>query len=248
MNRILWTRTISQHICPPWQCPSCKKGTISLVPKSLAFEETTRSKRGHSDPDFDPEWIIYSFTAWGKCSNESCKQRFAIAGDGGVEPEYTSNEGDWEYVDYFQPRYCHPMPNIIEVPRKCPDEVKNQLSDAFSLFWPNQAACANKIRGSLEFLLNHLGVPKQKESDKEKPVSLSLHDRINAYAANDPIIGSQLMALKWLGNTGSHDGEVSRSDILDAFEILEHTLEELINRRSERVAELTKKLAQKHGK
>lgn len=55
------------------------------------------------------------------------------------------------------------------------------------------------------------------------------------------------MALKWLGNAGSHDRTVSKSDLLDAFEILEHALAEIIDRRSAKVAELAKKLAKKHG-
>jgi hypothetical protein len=61
-------------------------------------------------------------------------------------------------------------------------------------------------------------------------------------------LGSQLMALKWLGNTASHEGGVSRDDLLDAFEILEHNLRELIEHRSARVAELARKLTKKHGR
>ena len=54
------------------------------------------------------------------------------------------------------------------------------------------------------------------------------------------------MALKWLGNTGTHKGEVDREDLLDAFEILEHALTELIDRRATKIAALAKKLTQKH--
>jgi len=248
MDRTLWTRSISQHYCPPWKCPVCTKGMIALVPKSLDYEETAQSRRNRTHPDFDPEWVIFSFITWGKCSNPSCHQKFAIAGKGGVSPEYTSEDGDWDYVEYFIPKYCHPMPNIIEVPNSCPDEVKRLLAESFSLFWSNQSACAGRIRVSLECLMNYLGVPRKRKSKNGKYFELTLHTRIDAYAQKDQKIGSQLMALKWLGNTGSHDGEVSRTDILDAFEILEHTLEELINKRSARVSVLAKKLAKKHGK
>jgi hypothetical protein len=54
------------------------------------------------------------------------------------------------------------------------------------------------------------------------------------------------MALKWLGNTGTHSAEVSEDDLLDAFEILEHALIEIIEKRSTKVAELAKKLTKKH--
>jgi len=64
----------------------------------------------------------------------------------------------------------------------------------------------------------------------------------------EPAVGAQLMALKWLGNTASHEGSVSRDDLLDAFEILEHSLSELIEQRSARVAELARQLTKKHSK
>lgn len=239
---------MSKVHCQPWQCPCCRKGTVSLAPKSLIYEETVQSLRGHKDPDFDPDWIVYSFTAWGKCSHVSCQQKFAIAGEGGVSPEYTSNEGDWEYEDYFVPKYCFPMPHIIELPQKCPDDIKNELAEAFSLFWSNRPACAGRIRVSLESLMNHLGVPKKKKAKNGRYSELSLHARIDAYATKDPQIGSQLMALKWLGNTGSHEGDVSKTDILDAFEILEHAFVEILDKRTERVAALAKKLAKKHAR
>ena len=56
------------------------------------------------------------------------------------------------------------------------------------------------------------------------------------------------MALKSLGNSGAHEGSISREDLLDAFEVLEHSLEEIIEQRSKRVAALSKKLTKKHGK
>jgi hypothetical protein len=77
---------------------------------------------------------------------------------------------------------------------------------------------------------------------------LSLHARLDAFATTEPVVGPKLMALKWLGNAGSHDGEVSKADLLDAFEILEHALGEIVEKRSKRVATLAKKLMKKHGR
>lgn len=201
----------------------------------------------HDDPEFDFEWIEFSFLAWGKCSNANCNQSFAIAGEGGVSPEYTSDEGDWEYEEYFMPKYCFPMPHIIELPTKCPNDIKAQLTEAFSLLWSNRSACAGQIRVSLESLMNHLGVPKKRKTKNGGFSDLNLHSRIDAYAAKNPQVGSQLMALKWVGNTGSHESDVSKTDLLDAFEILEHSLIEVLERRSEKVSALTKRLVKKHA-
>ena len=247
MNRSLWTESLTNASCPAWPCPTCSKGSLALVQKSLTFKETIESERARHHDDWDPDWIDYIFTAWAECRYPPCKQRFAIAGTGGIDPTY-GPEGDTEWENYFSPKMCHPMPDIFTLPTKCPEEVKQELRASFALFWSNRAACAGRIRVALECLMTHLGVPKRKKNAKGKFFELSLHARIDAFAASAPTIGPQLIALKWLGNSGSHDGEVSKNDLLDAFEILEHALGEIIDQRSAKVAALAKKLTKKHGR
>lgn len=246
MNRHLWTQELSKYYCPPWPCPVCKKGTTSLVKDSLTYKETVRSVRSHKDDDFSPEWVDFTFTAWAKCTHSTCRQEFAISGRGGVAPQWVSEE-DWDYDEYFVAKACHPMPEIIELPAKCPEDILMELRSAFSLFWSSPPACANRIRVSLEYLMNHVGIPKRKKGSNGKFFDLTLHARIEAFARKDPIIGSHLMALKWLGNTASHDSDVSSHDLLDAFEILENALREVIGGHSAKVAALAKRLTKKHG-
>ncbi len=59
--------------------------------------------------------------------------------------------------------------------------------------------------------------------------------------------GEKLIALKWLGNTASHQGHVSRDDVLNGFEILEYLLAELFDQRAVRIKELAKQLIKKHA-
>ncbi|WP_429583825.1 DUF4145 domain-containing protein [Paraburkholderia youngii] len=213
----------------------------------MVFEETAESRRWQADDDWDPDWTRYTFTAWGECQHSTCKQRFAISGTGGVGPE-VGEEGETIWDDYFLPAACHPMPRIIDLPNKCPDEVKRELRSAFELFWSHPEACAGRIRVALELLMDHVGVPRKKTDDKGKERPLDLHARIDFYSSRATEAAAQLMALKWLGNTGSHGGAVGKTDLLDAFEVLEHTLAEIIEKRSEKVALLAKKLTQKHSK
>jgi hypothetical protein len=240
------TQSVTKYSCPAWLCPECHKGTVALILKSLVSHETAESKRAHKDEDWYPERISYTFSAWGECRHPSCKQQFVISGTGGIASEY-GPDGDLEWEDYFSPLYCHPMPDIIELPAKCPTEVKEELRAAFSIFWLHRAACAGRIRVALEYLMNHLGVPKRKKDKSGKYSDLTLHARLDSFAKDEPTMGPQLMALKWLGNTGSHDREVTKGDLLDAFEILEHALVEIIEGRSARVAGLAKKLTKKHA-
>jgi hypothetical protein len=247
MDRRMWIQSITKDYCPPWPCPVCKRGHFRLVANSLASEETVQSRRAHSSDGWAPEWINYGFTAWAQCSNNTCGQKFALAGEGGVSPEFTGNNGDWEWADYFKPFFCQPMPEIIQLPAKCPEAVSKPLRVAFSLFWANPSSCANQIRVALEGLMDSLGVPRRKKTAMGKYSDLTLHARIDHFAQGQPTTGGQLMALKWVGNAGSHQGEVSKNDLLDAFEVLDHALVELIDQRSERVSELAKKLTRKHG-
>src|SRR5687768_6024596 len=109
MNRSLWKQTLSSVYCPPWPCPVCKKGTIALVPKSLAHKENVESQRSQGHEAWDPDWISYVFTAWAECRHPTCKQQFAVSGTGGVSPAY-DGEGATIWEDNFQPVQCHPMP------------------------------------------------------------------------------------------------------------------------------------------
>jgi hypothetical protein len=138
------------------------------------------------------------------------------------------------------------MPEMFDLPAKCPDEVRGELQAAFQIFWPQPAACAGRLRVALECLMNYLGVPKRKKTKKGTFSDLTLHVRIDTFAASEPLIGAQLMALKWLGNAGSHARDVTKDDLLDAFQIMEHALGELIDRRSANMAVLAKKLTKKH--
>lgn len=247
MNRQLWTGTASKHYTPPWPCPVCAKGTFALVRGSLTFKETVESKRHHGDEDWHPEDDVYVFTAWLKCGNPNCGQETAISGVGGFEPE-DDGEGGMTWDLYFDPRYFFPMPDVIEIPKKCPDEVKKELRGAFALMWADPGAAAGHLRVAVERLMDALGVQKRRRDKSGKLIDLSLHHRIELFQKRDPATGAQLMALKWLGNVGSHEGAVRRGDLLDAFEILEHSLAELIDQRTKKMAALAKALIKKHAR
>lgn len=248
MNRALWTSYITADRCPAWICPVCRIGILTLTEKTLAEEETVDSKRAHSHEEWDYDWVSSVFTAWAHCNNRSCKQTFAISGTGTLEPCY-GPDGETGYENAYYPKACLPMLDIFEFAEGCPDDVGKEMRAAFSLFWSFRAACAGRIRVALECLLTHLKIPKKKKSKKGKFYDLTLHDRIEELAKSDPKIGAQFIALKLLGNAGSHDSDVSQNDLLDAFEIMEHALAELIyyKNKAKRVSKLAKGLTKKHG-
>lgn len=218
-----------------------------MTKDSLTEHETAASKSARNHEAWDPDWIDYAFTAWAQCQHPKCKQQFSIAGTGGVGLVQTE-DGNAEWEDYFDPKYCFPGLRMIAIPDKCPEEVTVELDAAFAMFWSQPAASAGRLRVALELLLDHQGVPKRKRDGNGKYKELWLHARLDLFAKSNPATAAQLMALKSLGNSGAHEGSISTDDLLDAFEVLEHALGEIIEQRSKRVAVLSKKLTRKHSK
>lgn len=186
MNRLLWKETLTQHASPRWPCPSCRTGILKMVPKSLIWKETIKSKRMHGDEDWDPQDFDCVFTAWVKCG--SCAQEVAVSGIGGVEPGYDEDGMTW--VDFFAPRLLSPMPDMFAIPRKCPDIVSEKLRASFAVFWIDQGAAATRVRVALEKLLDHLGIQKRKKDKNKKLYDLTLHARIEEFGKRDAIIGA----------------------------------------------------------
>ena len=119
---------------------------------------------------------------------------------------------------------------------------------AFALFWADAEACAGRLRSSLEALLTHIGVPSVDGSKPDNTTPLALHKRIEIFETENPQLAKHLMALKWLGNAGSHGRPVGKGDLLDAMELLEHALAEILEKRTERLLQLAAKLTAKHGR
>lgn len=244
-DRHIWTRRIYQRSAPPWPCPTCGKGTLALSKDTLVAHETVSSKRSHGDDGWDPDWIDYTFTAWLICSNSACGELVAVAGTGSEECEH-DEDGEMSSSPYYMPQYLHPAPDMFQISAKCPKSVTEPLRASFALFWQDSSAAASRLRIAIERTLDSVRVKTRRKTRSGGFERLSLHKRIEEFAGSNRILGAQLMALKWLGNVGSHDAHATRDDLLDAFEIFENVLGELIEERSKRVSQLAKTLHKKH--
>jgi Domain of unknown function (DUF4145) len=211
----------------------------------------------------EPELITSTFCAWLKCSNDECGEEAVVVGNGKVVEcekdsddlldEYLAEQEEGiepgpKYRTIYQPLFCFPMPDMFELSQKCPDAVKAELRGGFRLFWSDQAAAANHVRIALERLMDHLRIPKRRRNKKGKFFRLKLHCRINEELRKTrSAVADQLLPLKWLGNTGSHEGSVSREDILDGFEILEDVFAQLFDKRTVRLGKLARQIIKKHA-
>jgi hypothetical protein len=51
-----------------------------------------------------------------------------------------------------------------------------------------------------------------------------------------------MMAVKWIGNAGSHAKPVTREDLLDGYEMIEHLLDQIYIQPGKKLASLAKQI------
>jgi hypothetical protein len=224
----------------PWPCPGCGQRDLTQLEKTLVTYETRDSKAAHDHEAWEPEWIDSRFM----CAVASkCGEVVIVSGRHGLEQGATyDEEGDVQvdYFDYFEPTWLDPAPKIISLPRALPNDVREDVVKSFQLFWVDVDACANRLRSSVDRLLDAQGVKRWTVSKKKKRVQLKLHARIELLAKREQAVAEPLMAVKWLGNAGSHPESITREDLLDAYEMMEYVLVELVEQRSKLITKLAR--------
>ena len=125
-----------------------------------------------------------------------------------------------------------------------------ELTKAFGLYWSDRGSSANRLRAATETLLSERRVPRFTINRNRKRVRISLHDRIEIFKARDADSAEYLLAIKWLGNTGSHYGldEFSDDDLLDGFELFEHVVERVYRRPEHRLKKIAKGINVRKGR
>lgn len=235
---------------PDWLCPRCKKGLLRFVEGQFRAEERKNSKDAHSHEAWDPDWIEYVYSGLLRCANDNCGEFVANSGTGGVDVDFViGDDGDPEQTwgDFFRPKYFEPPLQLVDIPDDCPTSVSAPLEESFRLFFSSAPAASNNVRISLEALLTELGV-KRFNTRNNKRIFLSLHSRISLLPTKYSELGELLLAIKWLGNAGSHaDSVVTIDDVMDAYELIDHVLQELYTQKAKKAKALARKINKKKG-
>lgn len=215
MQKALWAYSFGENWGPNYPCPYCKSGTLRLRKESLQRTGALRpSPTKLSDAAF--------FCAL-DCS--ACQGSVSVVG-------YIRKD------NALVPRGIYPAPPIISIPPQAPRTVVNELELAFSLFWVDLSSCANKIRVSLERLLDFLQVPEAK----------TLAVRIMEFEKKAKDEAEVFHALREVGNVGSHGSDTGRKMVLDTFEMYEIQLQKIFDTRDSRLKLLTARIREAHKK
>lgn len=217
-DRALWATSFRDQL-PHWPCPTCKKGHFAALEGKRWFEETGPSKADHAHDAWEPDWIRQRFACFMECSLPDCKEVAVVAGSSKVNHWQV----DWdEYVseNIMTVEAVSPAPIPIEFPPQTPAEIIDAIERGASLIWSSAEAAANAVRQAVEHLMDEAGIPAKDGAGKR----IMLHNRILEFQKVDPENGDILLATKWLGNTGSHVGGITRDHVLDAFDMIEFVL------------------------
>lgn len=226
-----------------WPCPECGQKTLEIIQETF-FVNDTHDTNKHSREDwFEPEMHRAIFSCTARCSRRQCGEIVACSGDSGWERRgWDEPEDGEEYYQWFHPKTFFPSLHPFELPAKCPEEITDPLLASFSIFLMQPSAAANLIRISVERMLTAMGVPEHKKTGWRIGLKERLEKLPEIYAA----YSGQLMAIKFLGDAGSHDyDKVKLKDIEDAFEIMDHVVNDLFSGRKESIEILTKRLSEK---
>lgn len=254
VDRALWHSSFLPTEVPHFPCPRCQKPFLQVIKETLHIVETRSSKANQKADEWEPEWTDEKFSCLMACSK--CGDIVAVSGRISVEPNYDVN-GDWQYAGFLEPVSMYPAPHIISLPEKLPPQVRSELELAFQLYWSDFGACATKIRTSVERLMDHFKVARfRRAKDPKKPNTpsklkpLDLSTRIDKFISTTGKIvhKDHLHALRIAGNLGTHNNTLARNEILDAFEIYEHALGELIDKKSAQINKLAKNMTSRLGR
>lgn len=132
------------------------------------------------------------------------------------------------------------------MPEAIPEKIRTQLDLAFSQFYYDESSSANRVRNAIEIILDEIGAAKSKFITKNSKCPIraekcslhnqdlrrtrisfeSLHARIEHYKKKNKEVSRLMLAIKIIGNEGSHNGNsVSKEDLLKAFMIMETILD-----------------------
>jgi len=222
-------------------CPRCGKGRINII-GSFKIQPTKNYYDLKKEEQYDIIDLDEKFSGILVCNNEYCKDSVAVCGTAFPEPEdYDEETVRQQYFRFLNPEYFSPPLNIFPLKTQYPERVNTILKKSFSLFFSDSDACGNKIRTSIEVLLDELDVEKEDNSTDETK-KIKLHHRIEQYKKRNIFIGELMLSIKWIGNYGSHQDSISRSDLLDAYEMIQAILDNLYDNHEKKMMEKAKEI------
>ncbi|UXY24934.1 DUF4145 domain-containing protein (plasmid) [Streptomyces cynarae] len=208
---------------PHIPCPTCTRGALLPVRDSFEMEESVTSKSLRDHEVWEPEWIQGGFHCMLTCRKKTCDHVRVI---GEMTVRWTGQGDTTPYETHLAPTMFYPALPLLESRELCPPEVGERVDAAAKILWLDPNAAANRIRAAVEALMDDRGVIRMKPG-RTKPVRLSLDNRIAIFETALPQqadAAELLLAVKWIGNVGTHEDVLLIPDVLEGVEFMDDAL------------------------
>ena len=236
---------VSKTTWPNTPCPACGDGVLAV--DSLVTVEAAESARWHGHENWDPDMIRGAFHGALRCGLTSCGEPVVVSGDFIVGPD-VAVDGSWfgEYDEFFRLRYAQPALPIVQCPDATPDTVRDAAAAAARVVWTDPGSAANRLRFATEGLLTAQKI-RRFEVVGGKRRRISAHRRIEEFRKRNAPAGDALMAVKWIGNEGSHADALTSQDVLAGADVLGHALRLLYDTSAEELKQLIRRTNKAKG-
>lgn len=224
-------------------CPECNIGLLEAKKENIKeFEHKEYNKRLSQDDDYEMHMFRNDFCGFLQCNNFTCSEKIVVAGEILLEEIITY---ELKIIKKYSPTHFGRSPHIIEISGEYPEKIKLILLESFSLFWLNKSSCANRVRMCIEKVMDEFGVKKH---DKNNDI-MSLHNRIELFAKDNKDLKEIILAIKWIGNEGSHSS-VNVENLLDGYWLADYMLKKLFKKeeKSKSEIELSKEINEVRGR
>lgn len=184
---------------PNYRCPRCNS---HLALGEFSDEDDAETRCAKDDPDFDSDWVRREFRADLKCTSARCGQRVLCVGTGSVFHLYgEQHRGGWheEYLDKWTPSFFLPALEVFEIPANTPEEVRLSVWASFRVLFLSSGSALNEVRNALEFLMDHLEVPRRNPDGK----TLALHKRVEMMPACSHAVSRSTAGSEMVGKRGN---------------------------------------------
>ena len=210
-------------------------------------EDRASTKQNRHTNDHLPENELCIFHMKMECTHPKCGEPVFVVGKGAVEEsQVLDDEGNWDdvYLTWYTPEYFIPHLKFFRIPDETPYEVKRCINASFNLFFVGSGSALNEIRNAIEFLMDALKVPRvgPNEEDPPEEVRWDLDKRVGKLSGEHRKYKQHLLAIKNLGNWGSHAVETTRQDVLNAYEVLHFVLDGIYEQREQQVTDLAQRI------
>jgi hypothetical protein len=227
--RRYFDRSQIEHLAGPfceWPaliCPECERSSLEPTVNTFLSRE---SKIVRDDEFGEPTSSDGYFHGALNCPRSPCGNSYVVAGRWKVDYVEGVREtpGDELYTDYYWLNYVMPSLPLMDYPGDVPEEVREPISSASLVLLSDASAAANRIRSAIEVLLDYQRIRKFRQGSRSD--RLRTHARIKEFEGKNPDAAAHLMAMKWIGNIGSHErNPLPLAWVLDGLEHFARALE-----------------------